>query len=161
MPCRFSQSKAAGKLGFHEQLVVAADKTLGMDTVVSTVKESEERGNRFLTGKSSWYGADTSIWALDYEGDTKMLFSRHVHKLLEFVTRDEQLQKLLTRLQVLEADSSKHALHLREFNEYLFKTALFNVFAHPRMYVLAMRDSGLRKRSFPKTEISPWFLLDP
>ena len=98
----------------------------------------------------------SGFWAFDPVGDAQMLFTKNLHKPLTAVTADDHLQKLLSGLE-FETDPGPR---LRELNQYLYNSALMNIYSHSRRaYLMRGRAVNLQIPT-AITPPAPWQLFN-
>gem|GEM_PF-1716118 len=110
----------------------------------------KEETQAFCNGEIAIMGGSTGFWALDPAGDIQMLLTPNMHKLLQFVSDDDHIQKLIKNLKKIN-DPSVDAF--KELNQYIFNEAKFNVFAHVRRFYAS--NSILNIAELPVSITSP------
>ena len=115
----------------HRQTMLEAYNILGIQNVKPVPLNSRsEETQAFLDGRISVIGASTGFWAMDPAGDVQMLLTPNMHKILQFVAKDDQVQSLIKKLKTSE--NKKEAYE--NLNEYMYSQAKFNVFSHIRRF---------------------------
>lgn len=117
------------------------------------LKNRKEETEAFAKGEISLMGASTGFWALDPAGDIQMLLTPNMHKLLQFVSNDDQAQKLIKNLKSVEGINAKA---FTELNQYIFDDAKFNVFAHVRRFYAAQALESMAELPVSITSPAPW-----
>ncbi len=117
------------------------------------LKNRKEETEAFAKGEISLMGASTGFWALDPAGDIQMLLTPNMHKLLQFVSNDDQAQKLIKDLKSPEGINAKA---FSELNQYIFDDAKFNVFAHVRRFYAAQSLESMAELPISITSPAPW-----
>lgn len=128
-------------------------KELGLDKIQPLVLASrKELAEHFISGKVALFNAGSGFWPLDPAGDLQMLFTPNLHKPLEYITKDEKLQKLIRKIQTNESDVNVY----KDVNRYLYNEALFNVYGHVRRFFCAKNAKLLTEFPAAITSPSPW-----
>lgn len=128
-------------------------KELGLEMLQPHVlKNRKELASQFIEGKVALFNAGSGFWPHDPAGDLQMLFTPNLHKPLEFITKDEKLQKLIRKVQDNESDSKAY----KAVNQYLFDEAMFNVYGHVRRFFAAKDAKLLTEFPAAITSPSPW-----
>lgn len=142
---------------------VRGEKSIFVETLERTfnnlaVKASEPRVvetraelmQLFVEGKVAALGSGSGFWAHDPLGDLKMLFTPNLHKGLQFVARDRELQSLIGKALSGEIDP-------KIVNQYLHDEAVFNVYAHLRRFFASpSKDLLSDEIPFAITSPAPW-----
>lgn len=142
---------------------VRGEKSIFVETLERTfknleIKASEPRvvENRaeltqfFVEGKVAVLGSGSGFWAHDPLGDLKMLFTPNLHKGLQFVSRDHELQSLIGKALSGETDP-------KVVNQYIHDEAIFNVYAHLRRFFASpSKDLLSDEIPFAITSPAPW-----
>jgi hypothetical protein len=106
----------------------------------------------FADGKVSLLNVTTGFWALDPSSDVQMLLTPNMHKILQFVARDSQVQKLIRDL----TTSDNKTLAFKALNQYLFDEGLLNVFAHIRRFYSSPNPNLIAELPISITSPAPW-----
>lgn len=115
----------------HRQTMLEAYNILGIQNVKPVLLNSRsEETQAFLDGRISVIGASTGFWAMDPAGDVQMLLTPNMHKILQFVANDDQVQSLIKKLKTSEDKKQAY----ENLNEYMYSQANFNVFSHIRRF---------------------------
>lgn len=110
----------------------------------------------FASGELDLSFGGSSFWPFDPVGDVQMLFTPNLHKPLQFVSDERELQKLLSGLE-FEANPSER---MGRINRFLFTNALFNVYAHSRYSYLVRGQDVSRTIPIAITPPAPWQVFD-
>ena len=93
--------------------------------------------------------------ALDVAGDLQMLFTPKLHKALEFVAGDLQLQKMIEEA----VQNSKDDKAFANVNQYLYQRALIRPYSHFKRFYLAKNPNLLNNIPVGITFPAPWQLF--
>lgn len=130
-----------------------AQKTLELLGVenVTPLKLTDRKSEieAFIKGDISVMGASTGFWALDPAGDIQMLLTPNMHKLLQFVSNNDQLQKMIQEL-----DGS--TLAFEALNQYIYNDAKMNIFAHVRRFYASSKEGSISELPMSITSPAPW-----
>lgn len=107
----------------------------------------------FSSGQVSIIMSNTGFWAFDPASDVQMLLTPNMHKALQFVARDEELQGLIRNL---KADGGIQPEAFKKLNRYLHTQGLFNVFTHVRRFYAAKDKSLIMDAPVSITSPAPW-----
>ena len=110
----------------------------------------------FSKGDISFFPAGSGFWANDPVGDLKMLFTPNLHKPLNFITKDETLQKLINDLVEDQMNTSFYFA----VNKYLHDEALFNVYTHVRRFYFSKNKSNLKQIPHGSAAPTPWQVFE-
>lgn len=125
-------------------------RTIGNDHSEPTVTTTrKELSDLFVDRKIDLFNGSTGFWALDPAGDLKMLFTPNLHKPLQHVSEDAELQKMISEL---ETDPSSYA----RVNRYLYKEARFNVYTHLRRFFASPNKKLVADVPIAITSPAPW-----
>ncbi len=106
----------------------------------------------FVEGKVAITSGGSGFWAHDPVGDLQMLFTPNLHRSLDFVTKDENLQRLIGELRDSPTDSTK----IDRVNQYIHDEALFNVYSYVRRFFLSNDQQHKLDLQFAITSPAPW-----
>lgn len=106
----------------------------------------------FLAGNLSVVGFQTGFWAFDPAGDIQMLMTPHMHKTLEFVSQDAEMQNLIKNLKA----SGLEKLAFTKLNRHIYEESLFNIFTHVRRFYAAKDSSLIMEAPVSITSPAPW-----
>ncbi len=97
----------------------------------------------------------SGFWAADPAGDIRMYFTPNMHRHLNFITSDPELQKLLTEL---ENDQSPE--NFIKVNRYLYEDAKFNVYRHAARFYMTNKNVSLKNLPLGITSPAPYTVLE-
>lgn len=99
----------------------------------------------------------TGFWSYDPYGDVKMLFTPNLHKQLQDIAKDDQVQDKLSKLN--DAQFEGKAALAKEFDRYIHDRYIYNVVAH-FPFVFAYSDPHATGQGIPQsgTLPYPWML---
>ncbi len=97
----------------------------------------------------------SGFWAADPAGDIRMFLTEGMHKPLNFITSDPELQKLLTEL---ENDQSPE--NFIKVNRYLYEDAKFNVYRHAARFYMTNKNVSLKNLPLGITSPAPYTVLE-
>lgn len=152
-PPRWAQQKNDEDLVYYK----AAEKTYELLGIKKpeplVVEDRKQESEAFISGKVAAMGASTGFWALDPAGDIHMLLTPNMHKILQFVTKDEKVQSLVRKLKKGQ-DNDPEAF--KNVNHYIHDEALFNVFAHVRRFYASDSLENIAELPLSITSPAPW-----
>ncbi len=131
-------------------------KTLELSGKPDIVKTRKEQSEKFVSGEISIFNGGSGFWANDPVGDLQMLFTPNLHKPLNFITKDESLQKLIKNLVVDQTDKTKYF----EVNKYLHDQAMFNVYTHVRRFYFSKAKNKLKQIPQGSAAPTPWQVFE-
>lgn len=108
----------------------------------------------FVKGEVSLIGASTGFWAMDPAGDIQMLLTPNMHKILQFVSNDDEVQHMIRSLKVDREKNNSEAF--KRLNQYIHDQALFNVFAHVRRFYSSNSLENIAELPVSITSPAPW-----
>lgn len=100
----------------------------------------------------------TGFWALDPFGDIKMLFTPQMHKVLQDLAEDTELQAMIEKLNSPSFENKNE--EAKKLNIYIHEQYIYNVFAHFSFVFLSDSDS-INEATIPQsgTLPSPWMFF--
>lgn len=119
-------------------------------------KTRKDQADKFVIGEISVFNAGSGFWANDPVGDLQMLFTPNLHKPLNFITKDESLQKLIKSLVLDQADKEKYF----KVNKYLHDQAMFNVYTHVRRFYFSKAKNKLKQIPQGSAAPTPWQVFE-
>ncbi len=119
-------------------------------------KTRKEQAEKFVLGEVSIFNSGSGFWANDPVGDLQMLFTPDLHKPLNFITKDENLQKLIKKVVADQTDKTKYA----EVNKYLHDQAMFNVYTHVRRFYFSKDKNRLKQIPQGSAAPTPWQVFE-
>lgn len=119
-------------------------------------KTRKDLAEKFVQGEIAIFNSGSGFWANDPVGDLQMLFTPNLHKPLNFITKDENLQKLIKNLVSDQADKTKYA----EVNKYLHDQAMFNVYTHVRRFYFSKDKNKLKQIPQGSAAPTPWQVFE-
>lgn len=119
-------------------------------------KSRKNLAERFVQGEIAIFNSGSGFWANDPVGDLQMLFTPNLHKPLNFITKDENLQKLIKSLVSDPADKTKYT----EVNKYLHDQAMFNVYTHVRRFYFSKDKNRLKQIPQGSAAPTPWQVFE-
>ncbi len=117
------------------------------------VADRKQESEAFVSGEVAAMGASTGFWALDPAGDIQMLLTPNMHKILQFVTKDQKVQTLIKKL---KNGQENDTAAFKEINHYIFNEASFNVFAHVRRFFASDNLDNIAELPISITSPAPW-----
>lgn len=130
--------------------------SLGLKSKITLFSNRKEMSESFSKGDISFFPAGSGFWANDPVGDLKMLFTPNLHKPLNFITKDETLQKLINDL----VDDQGNKSFYLAVNKYLHDEALFNVYTHVRRFYFSKNKSSLKQIPQGSAAPTPWQVFE-
>ncbi|MCB9073334.1 MAG: hypothetical protein H6623_06905 [Bdellovibrionaceae bacterium] len=143
----YSESEKGGL--FFQVLTKTFERLNAPITTPIVFKNRADHSSAYAAATVDIFNAGSGFWALDPSGDLKMLFTPKLHKALEPITEDKNLQDLLAKI-----DGSKESF--AKVNRYLFQDAKFNIYTHPRRFFVAKDRETLAELPFAVTSPAPW-----
>ena len=134
---------------FHDVMKATLKKLGGKESSPFEAKDRKELISRFVDRELGVSPSSSGFWALDPAGDLKMLFTPSLHKMLQFVAADAQLQEMIEK-------AEKDPGQFGRINQYLYDEALINVYAHLRRFYAFPDKSGVADIPFAITSPAPW-----
>ena len=126
---------------------------LGIGPAAPVVEETQkDEDELFLSGKVAVKGFQTGFWAFDPAGDIQMLMTPNMHKTLQFVSQDAEMQNLIRNLKTSGLEKSAFA----KLNQHIYSESLFNVFTHLRRFYAAKDSSLIMEAPVSITSPAPW-----
>jgi ABC-type transport system substrate-binding protein len=119
-------------------------------------KSRKEIAQAFINNEISFLGAGSGFWAHDPSGDLQMLFTPNLHKPLDFVTKDEKLQKLIREA----VDNSENESAYQAVNQYLYDEGLINIYSHVRRFYFSKNKHFLKKSPLGYSAPTPWQVFE-
>ncbi len=119
-------------------------------------KTRKDLAEKFVQGELAIFNSGSGFWANDPVGDLQMLFTPNLHKPLNFITKDENLQKLIKNLVSDQTDKAKYA----EVNKYLHDQAMFNVYTHVRRFYFSKEKNKLKQIPQGSAAPTPWQVFE-
>ncbi|MBL7544320.1 MAG: hypothetical protein JNL11_10905 [Bdellovibrionaceae bacterium] len=120
------------------------------------VKSRKELAEKFINGEIAIFNGASGFWANDPLGDLKMLFTPNLHKPLNYISRDKQLQNLIE--ECIKNPSNKE--NLNKVNQYLHDQGLFNVYTHVRRFYFSKDSKKLKQIPQGSAAPNPWQVLE-
>lgn len=112
----------------------------------------KEMMDAFVGARIAVVNAGSGFWANDPAGDLQMLFTPNLHRPLNYITKDENLQKLIRDLGKHQADNSK----FYAVNQYLHDEALINTYTHLRRFYFSKNGKKLQQIPQGSAAPHPW-----
>lgn len=126
---------------------------LGIESAPPVVEETQkDEDELFLSGKVAVKGFQTGFWAFDPAGDIQMLMTPNMHKTLQFVSQDAEMQNLIRNLKTSGLEKSAFI----KLNQHIYGQSLFNVFTHVRRFYAAKDRSLIMEAPVSITSPAPW-----
>ncbi len=119
-------------------------------------KTRKDQSDKFSAGELAVLNAGSGFWANDPVGDLQMLFTPNLHKALNFITKDDQLQKLIQNLVSDQTDQTKYLA----VNKYLHDQAMFNVYTHVRRFYFSKDKNRLKQIPQGSAAPAPWQVFE-
>lgn len=127
------------------ELGIPKSEPLELDTLATA-------GELFLKGEVSVVSFQTGFWAFDPAGDVQMLMTPNMHKALNFVSRDHEMQSLIRNIKKSNLDKKSFA----QLNQHIFDEATFSVYTHIRRFYAAYDKSLIMEAPVSITSPAPW-----
>lgn len=151
-PFRWGYVEAEKNSAFVEALELTL-KEIGYKGEKPLVAQSRKELNTWFTeGKVAITSGGSGFWAHDPVGDLQMLFTPNLHKSLDFVTKDNTLQKLIRELSNNPSDKEL----MTKVNQYMHDEALFNVYSYVRRFFMSSNENHSLDLPFAITSPAPW-----
>ena len=131
-------------------------KSLELKGEPQIFKTRKDLAEKFVQGELAIFNSGSGFWANDPVGDLQMLFTPNLHKPLNFITQDENLQKLIKNLVSDQTDKTKYA----EVNKYLHDQAMFNVYTHVRRFYFSKDKNKLKQIPQGSAAPTPWQVFE-
>lgn len=148
-PPKWAQTEDASD-EFFRTVAKKTLESLGVkDPQFLKLKDRKEEVEAFINGDISIMGASTGFWALDPSGDVQMLLTPNMHKLLRFVSNDDQLQSLIKKM-------NNDPETFKSLNQYIFNEAKMNIFAHVRRFYSSDDINNMSELPLSITSPAPW-----
>jgi hypothetical protein len=112
---------------------------------------------KFGSGEIDFMYGSSGFWALDPVGDIQMLFTPHMHELLEGVWSDPETLRLLKELSDSRSDNIDEKL--MAVNKKLFSDSYFNVFGHHSRLFLMSKEREEKVLPMGVTSPPPWLVF--
>lgn len=126
---------------------------LGIEPVPPVVQETQkDEDDLFLSGKIAVKGHQNGFWAFDPAGDIQMMMTPNMHKTLQFVSQDAEMQNLIRNLKISGLEKSAFI----KLNQHIYSQSLFNVFTHVRRFYAAKDRSLIMEAPVSITSPAPW-----
>ena len=119
-------------------------------------KSRKDQSEKFINGEIAVFNAGSGFWANDPVGDLQMLFTPNLHKPLNFITKDENLQGLIKKLVADQSDKTKYL----EVNKYIHDQAMFNVYTHVRRFYFSKAKNKLKQIPQGSAAPTPWQVFE-
>lgn len=129
--------------------VIASSDLKSRVTVFGSKKDMMEA---FVESKIGVVNSGSGFWANDPAGDLQMLFTPNLHKPLNYITKDENLQKLIQDLTKNRGENSK----FYAVNQYLHDEALINTYTHLRRFYFSKNGKKLQQIPQGAAAPHPW-----
>lgn len=160
--CRDALSKGKVAWGFPESekdakffiALKTALERLGMksDGGIS-FNDRKQFADAFADGRIAFYYGGSGFWALDPGGDVQMLFTPDLHKPLQHLSGDAQLQQLIRNL-------NANPESFRELNRFVYADARLNIYTHVRRFFASKNKNLLGEVPFAITSPAPWQVFE-
>lgn len=120
------------------------------------IKDRKDETDQFVSGNLAFMYGRTGFWALDPSGDIQMLFTPNLHKGLQYLWKDSELQTLLG---AAVQNGQINLEVFKEINQYLFENAKFNVYSHIRRFYASPNKKLVQNLPIGITSPAPWHLF--
>ena len=131
-------------------------KKLELSGKAEIFKTRKDLSEKFVAGEISVFNGGSGFWANDPVGDLQMLFTPNLHKPLNYITKDESLQKLIKNLVNDQSNKMKYV----DVNRYLHDQALFNVYTHVRRFYFSKSENNLKQIPQGSAAPTPWQVFE-
>lgn len=143
-----------------ENAVLAALASFGQRVNSPSVQPSRAIViEKFLKGESPFLLVGSGFWPQDPFGDLQMLFTPNLHKQLQFISPDEELQALIEQLRTPLPPKQKRML-AEKLNLLIFSKGLLGVYRHTKRFYLSPKTSEYKVVPLALTSPSPWQVFE-